>query len=220
MNTIIKEFEHMFTTITPQYISDSGIYDEEIKLLYIKQLPEMVEFLKKNNLTTVRLAVDGNKKAILKDCVMKVYRNHKNELDPFEVKEVSNILNRISDRYNIEDGRVYVIVKQLIDIILTSMRINRQSINMPTLLERMNDETGERTYYNHPALKLKLDHNLAVVKLIVDLNKIIEGEKVNINANFNYDVIPASELYTIPKNIKKINTVDNDISMFIGDNND
>jgi len=204
INNIIKEFNPMFSKVNTSIIRTSGYYDKEIKVIYDEKYPKLIEYLKSKNLMTDKLAVENNKKHLLNECIGLVYDNHKDEYDIMELTEVKNVLIKINSYYDLNDARVYVIIKQLIDMILTTYRIQRSAINLPDILERMNNETGESTYYNNPALKLKLEHNMAIVKLISELNKIIEGEKLNINANIQYEVIPASELYAVPKRLNEI----------------
>jgi len=207
ISKVLKEFENLFTKINIQYIRDSGLFDKEIQVLYDKKQLEVQRYLKDKNLQTVGTAVEGNKEHALKECIQEVYERHKNKYDPRELKEVACILGRIDGAYDLSDGRVYVIIKQLIDMTLSTMRINQQSVNMPTLMERLDNEGGHTNYYNHPSLKLKLEHNMAIVKLITELNKMIEGEKITTTINLDSKVFSRKELYgdEEPKILRKIN---------------
>lgn len=188
VSEIIEEFNLSFNKISRHDIESSGKFDAEIRKEYKKQLPKMIKFLKSQDSTSDKMAVKNNKEHILKECVDKIYRKHKNLPDFTEQREVEIVLSRVSDKYNMRDARVYIIIKQLIEMILSVYRIQKQALHLPTLLERMNEETGESVYYNNPSLKLKLEHNMAIVKLISELNKIIEGEKhTNLNLNATVD---------------------------------
>jgi len=196
---LLVTFGNMFTKVTPDLIKKTGLYGDEVLEEYKKAKPEMVKFLRSKELMNIDLAIENNKNSMLNKCIDIVYKKHKNEINPLEVEEITNLLKILDNRYDFKDPRVFVIIKQLIDITIATLKIRLDGVGLNGILTTFYSDSSEPYYYNNPALKLKLEHNMAVVRLMSELNKIIEGAKLKIDGNIQFEIIPIDKIYTKPK---------------------
>ena len=208
VKSVLSEFNILFKRINKSLIEKTGLYANEVQKLYDKGYPTVVKFLASENISDSPLAVKGAEKKLMDNCVLIVVDRHRVELSPFEVNEVTSILSRISDQYDLDDARVYVLVKSLVSHILSSVRLQIECMSSDTLFFSFNNQTVTTSCYINPAEKVKLEFDRSIVNAIESLSKIIDGEKVELS----FKAIPFNELFGKPikqadvvkKSIKKL----------------
>ena len=185
VNSVLSEFNILFKKVDKSLIEKTGLYRSEVQKLYDEGYDDMRKFLTDNKVSDSPLAVRGAERKLTDNCVSIVVDRHAGELSPFEVNEVTSILSRVSDQYDLGDARVYVLVKSLISHILSSVRLQIECMSSDTLFSSFNDNTGTTSHYINPAEKVKLEFDRSIVNAIESLSKMIDGEKVNIDISTN-----------------------------------
>jgi hypothetical protein len=103
-----------------------------------------------------------------------------------EKKEVLKTIEIFSDRYDLKDPRVFLILKSIISHQLSAHRMQLYCNHRGILIER-EDRYGNVTYTLNPVEEAKRKYNEALTQSIEQLSKIIEGTK---NINLNVDITP------------------------------
>jgi len=107
---------------------------------------------------------------------------------PVEVKELLNTLNLFNGRYDLDDARVFTIVRSLLDLQLTAFRMQRESCGKGVMITQMG-RNGEPVDVVNPVEEIKRRYNESLLKSIEVLDKIIEGEKsVNVNIDLTENI--------------------------------
>ena len=185
VKSVLTEFNILFKKVDKSLIDKTGLYRSEVQKLYDEGYDDMRKFLTDNKVSDSPLAVRGAERKLTDNCVSIVVDRHAGELSPFEVNEVTSILSRVSDQYDLGDARVYVLVKSLISHILSSVRLQIECMSSDTLFSSFNNQTGTTSHYINPAEKVKLEFDRSIVNAIESLSRIIDGEKVNIDISTN-----------------------------------
>jgi len=199
VNSVLSEFNILFKKVDKSLIDKTGLYRSEVQKLYDEGYDDMRKFLTDNKVSDSPLAVRGAERKLTDNCVSIVVDRHAGELSPFEVNEVTSILSRVSDQYDLGDARVYVLVKSLISHILSSVRLQIECMSSDTLFSSFNDNTGTTSHYINPAEKVKLEFDRSIVNAIESLSKIIDGEKSIVLTIDASRVVDRMKIYDAPE---------------------
>jgi len=199
IESVIFEFNVLFKKIDKSIIEKTGLYSDEVIKLYDKGYPDVVKFLTTENVLDSPLAVLGAEKKLMDNCVNIVVERHLNEISPFELREVTAILSRVSAQYDLGDARVYVLVKSLISHILSSVRLQIECMSSDTLFSSFNNKTGVTSRYINPAERVKLEFDRSIVNAIESLSKIIDGEKSIVLTIDASRVVDRMKIYDAPE---------------------
>ena len=111
--------------------------------------------------------------------------------------ELTNTYNNFFVKYDINDPRVYELVKAIMIHNASVIKAQQYSNQNGTMIERI-DFKGNSNMLLSPVEDLKIKLNDSIVKTIEILDRMIEGSK-NVNLNVNTSTISMNEL------MKKIN---------------
>ena len=125
-----------------------------------------------------------------------MFQHKQGKLCPVERDELLTTIKIFEGKYDLSDARVYSILKSLLDLQLTSFRMQRESTHSGVMIKSL-DKYGNETKSVNPVEDIKRKYNETFIKAIEILNKIIEGEKhFNVNMELSPDkVFKRSELY-------------------------
>ena len=102
--------------------------------------------------------------------------------DLFELREVFEVLVDVSRSYNFSDLNVNGLVESLVDAKLSYYRICRDSEDLG-VLERREDKNGNVSVRVSAVESAKTHFNKCKVDVYLALNKVMEGEKINIHSD-------------------------------------
>jgi len=191
---VMNTFNPLFKHVSSDLINKTGLYSSDVESLYNRRLEPMMEDLKNKGLLTVELAVENNQEHLMKRCIKEIADKHKDEYSPFEIKEVQNVLSRVSDQYDLSDARIYILIKTLINHLLSSVRFQIESMAHDSLIEQVSAKGASYIVIN-PAEKVKLDYDRAIVDLIDRLSKMIHGTKTSVNVDGTVTLEPGTGFY-------------------------
>jgi len=104
------------------------------------------------------------------------YKQLANTRCKFERQEVLVALQKFVDAgYQINDPRVYMIIKELIGNILNSGRANKCFTNLGLLLKK--DTPAGPIYYQNPLLKVRMDMSKLIVEATEALDRILKSDE-------------------------------------------
>ena len=106
----------------------------------------------------------------------------------FEIKEILNIIGLFDEKYEMNDPRVFMIVRSLIAHKLSAIRMQCYS-SYHGLLQEQFDKDGNSSFVLNPVEESKRKFDDAVIKAVEVLNKIVDGEKSNLNLSGKVDLV-------------------------------
>ena len=95
---------------------------------------------------------------------------------PYEYDELMGTVNIFRSKYDLNDPRVFSIIKTLLDIQLTAYRMQRESEHYGILLSEYDKNDNPKLVIN-PVEEIKRRYNETYIKTIEALNKMMDGEK-------------------------------------------
>lgn len=103
-------------------------------------------------------------------------------------------LQYFAEKYNLNDVRVFIIIKSLLEMGLSAFRLANHS-REKGIMQEVTDREGNVTYKLNPAEEAKLAYNKARIDAIKELNNIIEGQK-HIHATIDLNkVLDAKDIF-------------------------
>lgn len=92
---------------------------------------------------------------------------------------IANEIKLFVGRYDINDPRVYIIVKNALKLALNEHRLSLELGKNGVVYETMSKNGSTYTNIN-PAVEAAYKYNEACIKAVETLNRIIEGEKIDV----------------------------------------
>lgn len=179
-----KEFERFLSfaaPITPEYLRLKLNRTEEIETR-IKQ--EVQRYLDSNPEGLERddeLSLSGHIAHAENEAIQTISREaqEKNQRCPYELEEITKTLTLFSSRYDLDDPRAYIIISSIIQLQLTTFRLERYSVTQGPI-NRFVDKFGNNYTRISDLEDAKRRFHESLIKSIEQLDKIFEGTKVSI----------------------------------------
>jgi len=111
---------------------------------------------------------------------------------PIEKEEVRQTVELFYKQFDLEDSRVFMVVKAVLSHQLSVYRMQLQS-NYKGVLQSITSEEGDITYVLNPVEELKRKFDDSIISAIEKLNRIMYGDKV-VNTNINIDALSIAEI--------------------------
>ena len=142
---------------------------------------EMIELEKNNNQDNQDL-ISSRKDYVWHKSLKKVslYCKEKNVKCSIEKDKLLNTLKIFGSKYDLSDPRIFTIVEALMNQMLSVHRMQQYS-NNTGILNIWYDKNDNKRVGINPVEELKLKYDEARISAIATLDKITEGEKININ---------------------------------------
>lgn len=215
--TYLERFAHLLTSIDESYFLYGRDLDDIFLPIKARHLKRAQERIDKETLDEFQASAVLYKAKKMARIEAMEYCQDNNILSPIEVKEVQTTLDLffslLSDgtpKYNIEDHRVFLIVKSVISHQLSALRLARVSLDKG-IVQRICDKEGNETFVINPAEQVKLKFDEAIVDAIFKLDKILEGSKINLEVtevlSFNDVLLEVQKEITEEEKEKKLESI-------------
>lgn len=154
------------------------VEEQELKKLDLADSPNTVKHRKKQLLHKAH-------QIVAEQCIVN------NVKCPQESREVFQTTYLFAKKFDLDDPRVYMIVKSVLSHQLSVYRMQLQS-NHKGILQTVVDEEGNTTYTLNPVEDSKMRFDNSIISAIEKLDKIISGEK---RVNVNVEIRDIEDLY-------------------------
>lgn len=174
--------ESLLSTCNIEHISNCSCQRSNVDSKY-KELfeQEMNDLIKRGSETNNSLVEARREYA--KDKAVKLvadYCKNNSIKCPIERAKVIQHLTFFESKYDLSDPRVFVIVESLLHQMLSAHRFQQYS-NEHGVLNIWYDKQDNKRISLNPVEQIKLDYDRARIDAISVLDKIMEGEKINVN---------------------------------------
>jgi len=175
INEVIDTFNPMFSKVTPELIKRTGLYGDEVKVLFDERWVSVFK-----DLQTDSLAVSNARDSLFRQCLVVVSNSHVGELSPFEVDALLPIVQRFSDSsFDLGNPSVYLIVKSIVDMSLNNVRLQLESSGRDALSVSVSDG-GVVSLVVNPALRGSLDFSKELIVAVEKLNRVVNGDRLSV----------------------------------------
>lgn len=186
---LVDRFISLISVCNNEHLSYCRCQEDKINTLYNEYLKNEIKELKDQNLIKNDSVVEVRKKHALNKARQDIAKQcqENNIKCPIEQNEIYQTVALFNKKFDINDPRVYMIVKAVLSHQLSVYRMQLQS-NDKGILQRVHDEEGNVTYIINPVEEAKRRLDDSIIIAIEKLNKIMNGEKhFNLNANVEVD---------------------------------
>ena len=181
INEVIDTFNPMFSKVTPELIKRTGLYGDEVKVLFDERWVSVFKNLQTDGLSGDSLAVGNARDSLFRQCLVVVSNSHVGELSPFEVDALLPIVQRFSDSsFDLGNPSVYLIVKSIVDMSLNNVRLQLESSGRDALSVSVSDG-GVVSLVVNPALRGSLDFSKELIVAVEKLNRVVNGDRVEVS---------------------------------------
>ena len=195
---IYSKYDDIISLCNKEHLKTCSCQDKlknEFKLQLIEEYKIKLDFVKQSSDSEYEEMKEAMKyrmpdeilKRTSEYCVTNVIRC------PIEKQEIKNTIELFNMKYDLNDSRVYMILKSVLNFQLSAFRMQRYS-NYYGILQEVFDRNGNRAILLNPVEESKRKFDEAIISAIEKLDKIIEGDKsvnLNIGANFTDLIINA-----------------------------
>jgi len=124
-----------------------------------------------------------------------------------EQEEIKTVVELFSNKYDLNDPRVYMVVQSLINLKLSAIRMQKHA-NVNGISYEVFDAEGNRRIELSPVEEAKRKYDETVIKSVQILNNIIDGEKIQTNHTISFDEIFSMKNKDLNINEDKVIEVD------------
>jgi len=199
------KFNSLISDCNFEHLSYCPCKSKEVSATYKEYLDIELKDLKQRDLTDNKTVLDSRKRHALEQARREVARNclEKNVKCELEDSEIKLTLQLFAGKFDLNDPRVYMVVKSVISHQLSVFRMQLQS-NYRGILQQNVDKEGNPFYLLNPVEVAKMNFDNSIISAVEKLNKIVYGDKIT-NTNINVDVLSLREILgeATPDDIKK-----------------
>ena len=172
----------LLSTCNVEHISNCDCQQANVKSQYIKYFEEEMADLIHNNHQNNKHLIEIRKEHAMDKAIISVARYcRENEIKcSVERKKLDYQLSFFNKKYDLSDPRVFTIVEALMNQMLSVHRMQQYS-NVNGILNVWYDKNDNRRVSINPVEEMKLKYDDARISAISTLDKIMEGQKLNIN---------------------------------------
>lgn len=177
---VIGRFSFMFNKVTPRNVRLYGLYRDEVKELFNFVFDKEMEKLKLSDDGTHQLSLAReNVFKRTQDYVFRVIaEKYSDEYVYVEVDCVTEIINDVAFAFNVQDPRVSIILKSLVNMTLNRIRLQVESNNLGVIQEHFSD-SGTRVDVS-PLVLVELRYDKEMIDAIHKLSSIVDGLKITV----------------------------------------
>lgn len=198
-NIVLSEkFDSLISSCDYEHLQYCKCQEKQVIAKYREFLKLEMDDLKEKGLLDNKTVFESRKvhalgmarKEVAMQCMDEGIKCH------LEREDISLTLQLFGEKFDLNDPRVYMVVKSVISHQLSVFRMQLQS-NYRGILQQNVDKEGNPFFILNPVEMAKMNFDNSIIVAVEKLNKIMYGDKV-VNTNINLDVLSIKEILGEP----------------------